>query len=101
MSVGGAARFRSASTVCVPAPSVKVSVPVGARAVGANSTCTWQPVFAARLAVPQELLESTNGAVMVRLLMGIAAGLLLATVTCSGGERSHLDLAEAIVVGLR
>ena len=39
----------------------KVSVPVAAPGcVGANSTCTWQLEFAARVTAPQELLEIVN-----------------------------------------
>src|ERR1700733_3565715 len=86
-SAGGDSPVPLSCTVCVPAPSVKVSRPeAGPARVGANSTSTWQSEFGARLVVPQALLNRTNGGVTDTLLMGIAAALLLAAVTGSGEE---------------
>ncbi len=87
MSVGGDSPVPLSSTVCVPAPSVKVSKPeAGPACAGANSTANWQSVFGARLVVPQELPLGAmlNGAVIETLLIGTAEALLLAAVTCSG-----------------
>src|SRR5579863_6523561 len=55
-SLGGAAPVPLSSTVCVPAPPVKVSRPdAEPSCVGANSTSNWQAELAARLVVPTEL----------------------------------------------
>ena len=86
-SVGAAAPVPLKATVCVPAPSVKVSVPATTPiCVGVNSTCTWQLLFAASVLVPQELFNIVNGEVMVTLLRGIAEAVLLPATTCCGVE---------------
>ncbi len=100
MSVGGAPgsgelhglRSRTVGEVSRPVEDAGV--------VGANSTCSWQSEFAARLVVPQALLARINGGVTEMLLMGTAAALLLATVTVSGARRvPFLDWPKLTVAG--
>jgi hypothetical protein len=68
VSVGGAAPLPLSPTVCVPALSTTVSVPVaGPATVGANSIRSWQSLLAATEA-PQAFPDRTNGALRVTLV---------------------------------
>jgi hypothetical protein len=70
VSVGGEYPNPLSSTVCVPAPSTRVSVPVAAPScVGVKVNCIWQSVSAANEVVPQELLARAKGGVMETLLI--------------------------------
>src|SRR5580698_8709735 len=80
VSVGALNPRPVSSTVCTPAPSVRVNVPVaGPVCAGVNASSIWQPEFAASEIVPHALPAMVNGGVTATDVMGTADPLLLAT----------------------
>src|SRR5579863_3491849 len=86
VSVGAAAPVPLSWTVCVPAPSVMVSVPdAGPDCVGEKATSISHALDAAR-ELPHALAVMAKGPVAATVLMEMAAAPELVAVTESGDE---------------